>query len=181
MLAQIHLVQNHRDQAKEEATQALKQAPASPLAHLTVALVDIASFDLPGAGQHLQQALTADPRFVTAYVYLAKIQLGGNYLNRAEDTIRRALKLAPNEADVLSLAGFIRLAFRDYDEAKHYFDRAVKANPGLGEPHLGLGIYAFRYRHMDQGLAEMLTATLLEPRISLYQSELGKALYQVRA
>ena len=34
---------------------------------------------------------------------------------------------------------------------------------------------------MDRGLAEMLTATLLEPRISLYQSELGKALYQVRA
>jgi tetratricopeptide (TPR) repeat protein len=34
---------------------------------------------------------------------------------------------------------------------------------------------------MDRGLAEMLTATLLEPRISLYQSELGKALYQVRS
>lgn len=181
LLAQIHLVQNHKDQAKEEATQALKQAPASPMAQFTVALVDMAYFNLPAASQHLQQALVADPRFVTAYVYLAKIQLGGDYLNRAWDTIRRALKLAPNEADVLSLAGFIRLAFRDYDEAKHYFDRAVKANPGLGEPHLGLGIYAFRYRHMDQGLAEMLTATLLEPRISLYQSELGKALYQVRA
>ncbi len=82
---------------------------------------------------------------------------------------------------MLTLAGFIRLAFRDYDEAKHYFERAVEANPGLGEPHLGLGIYDFRYRQMDRGLAEMLTATLLEPRISLYQSELGKALYQVRA
>ena len=34
---------------------------------------------------------------------------------------------------------------------------------------------------MDRGLAEMLIATLLEPRISLYQSELGKALYQARA
>ena len=60
-------------------------------------------------------------------------------------------------------------------------NRALKVNPGLGEPHLGLGIYPFRYRELDRGLDEMLTATLLEPRISLYQSELGKALYQVRA
>jgi tetratricopeptide (TPR) repeat protein len=181
LLAQIQLVQNRKDQAKAEAAQALNQAPASPLAQLTMALVNIAYFDLPAASQHLQQALTADPRFVTAYVYLAKIQLGGDYLNRASDTIHRALKLAPDEAEVLTLAGFVRLAFRDFDEARQYFERAVKANPGLGEPHLGLGIYAFRYRQMDRGLAEMLTATLLEPRISLYQSELGKALYQVRA
>ncbi len=181
LLAQIYLVQNHKDQARAEAAQALGQAPASPLAQLTMALVDIAFFDLPAASRHLQGALSADPRFVTAYVYLAKVQLGGNYLSRAWATIQRALKLAPQEAEVLALAGFIRLAFRDYGAAKRYFDQAVAANPGLGEPHLGLGIYAFRYRNMDQGLFEMLTATLLEPRISLYQSELGKALYQVRA
>jgi tetratricopeptide (TPR) repeat protein len=34
---------------------------------------------------------------------------------------------------------------------------------------------------MNRGLSEMLIATLLEPRVSLFQSELGKALYQVRA
>ncbi|MEJ2670782.1 MAG: tetratricopeptide repeat protein [Deltaproteobacteria bacterium] len=181
LLAQIYLVQNHKDRARTEAARALSQAPASPLAQLTTALVNIAFFDLPAASRHLKEALVTDPRFVTAYVYLAKIQLGGNYLNRAWATIQRALRLAPREAQVLALAGFIRLAFRDYRAAKRYFDLAVAANPGLGEPHLGLGIYAFRYRNMDQGLFEMLTATLLEPRISLYQSELGKALYQVRA
>jgi Flp pilus assembly protein TadD len=181
LLAQIYLAQNHKDKARAEAAQALDQASASPLAQLTMALVDIASFNLPVASRHLQEALTVDPRFVTAYVYLAKIQLGGNYLNRAWATIQRALRLAPREAEVLTLAGFILLAFRDYGAAKRFFDLAVAANPGLGEPHLGLGIYAFRYRDMDQGLLQMLTATLLEPRISLYQSELGKALYQVRA
>jgi tetratricopeptide (TPR) repeat protein len=180
-LAQIYLVQNHKERARQEAAQALSRAPSSPLVLLTTALVNIAYFDLPAASQHLQEALAADQRFVPAYVYLAKIQLGGNYLDRAWNTIGRALKLAPREAEVLTLAGFIRLAFRDYQAAKEYFGRAVAANPGLGEPHLGLGIYYFRYRQMDRGLAEMLTATLLEPRISLYQSELGKALYQVRA
>jgi tetratricopeptide (TPR) repeat protein len=180
-LAQIYLAQNHKARARREAAAALRQAPASPLAQLTMALVDMAYFDLPAAAKHLHDSLTADPRFVPAYVYLAKLQLGGNYLSRAWDTIGRALKLAPREAEVLTLAGFIRLAFRDYHPAKDYFERAVQANPALGQPHIGLGIIAFRYRQMDRGLAEMLTATLLEPRISLYQSELGKALYQVRA
>ncbi len=181
LLAQIYLVQNRKDQARAEAEQALSRAPGSPMAQLTVALVDIAYFNLPAASKHLQEALAADPRFIPAYVYLAKIQLGGNYLDRAWNTIGRALKLAPGDGEVLTLAGFIRLAFRDYGPAKDYFERAVKASPGLGEPHLGLGIYQFRYRDYDKGVAEMLTATLLEPRISLYLSELGKALYQVRA
>ncbi|MCX5888015.1 MAG: tetratricopeptide repeat protein, partial [Deltaproteobacteria bacterium] len=180
-LAQIYLVQNNKERARQAAAQALGQAPASPLAQLTMSLVDIAYFDLPVASKHLQGALAADPRFVPAYVYLARIQLGGNYLDRAWNTIGRALKLAPREAEVLTLAGFIRLAFRDYQKALDYFSRALEANSSLGEPHLGLGIYYFRYRQLDRGLTEMLTATLLEPRISLFQSELGKALYQVRA
>lgn len=181
LLAQIYLVRNHKAKAREEASRALSQAPGSPLAQLSMALVEIACFELPKAAKHLQEALRLDPRFVTAYVYLAKIQLGSGYLDRAWNTINQALTLAPREGEVLALAGFVRLAFRDYSEAKKYFHRAIEANPGLGEPHIGLGIYYFRYREMDRGLAAMLTATLLEPRRSLYQSELGKAFYQVRS
>ncbi len=95
--------------------------------------------------------------------------------------MEQARNLAPENGEVLSIAGFVRLAFRDFEGARLLFTRAVEVSPGLGEPHLGLGIYNFRYRQMDRGLSEMLLATLLEPRISLYQSELGKALYQVRA
>ena len=91
------------------------------------------------------------------------------------------MTLAPRDGVVLSLAGFIRLAYRHYSEAHELFVRAIIADPRLGEPHLGLAIYNFRFRNMDRGLAEMLLATLLEPRLSSYQSELGKALYQVRS
>jgi tetratricopeptide (TPR) repeat protein len=144
-------------------------------------LVKMASFDLPGAIQYLEKATAADPRFVDAYLYLTRIWLGSENLSRAQKTIARALRLAPHEGTVLSLAGFVRLAYRDYDGAKKLWDAAVKANPRLGEPHLGLAIYQFRHRNYPQGLEEMLTATLLEPRVSLYQSELGKALYQSRS
>jgi tetratricopeptide (TPR) repeat protein len=181
LLAQIYLVQNRKDAALAEASQALSRSPASPMALLTMGLVKIANFDLPQATGYLEKALAADPRFVDAHVYLAKIWLGSDYLARAQKTIDAALSLAPREGVVLSLAGFVRLAYRDYSGARQFLDRAAKASPSLGEPHLGLAICHFRYKEFTPGLAEMLTATLLDPRAALYQTELGKALYQVRS
>jgi len=155
LLSQIYLVQNRKDAARTAAAQALAQNPASPAAQLTMALVNIAFFDLNAARQHLEKAISLDSNFVDAYVYLAKIWLGSDYLDRAWKTIEPALRLAPREAEVLTLAGFIRLGYRDYSQAFLLFSRAVWENPGLGEPYLGLGIYHFRHRDFDQGLAAM--------------------------
>lgn len=181
LLAQIYLVQNGKDAARREAAAALSANPHSPLALLTMGLVQMSFFKPADAANYFDRAIAADPRFVDAYVYLARIWLGSEYLDRAQNTISRALHLNPKDGTVLSLAGFVRLAFRDYDGARKYFDQAIKVNPRLGEPHLGLAIVNFRHRQFDLGLEEMLTATLLEPRVSLYQSELGKALYQTRS
>ncbi len=181
LLAQIALVQNRKDAAQNEASRALTQYPDSPSALFSLGLVKMASFDLPAATKYLQKATEADSRFVEAYVYLAKIWLGSEYLGRAQKAIDQALQMAPQDPLVLSLAGFVRLAYRDYSRAFAFWNRALKADPRFGEPHLGLGIYFFRYREFPKGLEEMLTATLLDPRIASYQTELGKALYQTRA
>jgi tetratricopeptide (TPR) repeat protein len=180
LLAQIALVQNRKPAAQQAADRAVALNPKSPAALVTLALVNLAHFDMNPAKVNLERALAADPACVEAYIYLARIWLGSDYLYRAQRTIDAALKLAPREAEVLSMAGFIRLGFRDYPGAKNYFDQAVKANPNFGDPHLGLGHYQFRYRDFGQGLTEILTSTLLEPRVSLYQSFLGKAFYQMR-
>ncbi len=181
LLVQIDLVQNRKEAAQTEASQALALAPDSPMALFSMGLVKMAAFNLTAATRYLEKAIDADPRFVEAYVYLAKIWLGSEYLSRAQRTIDKALHLAPSDPLVLSLAGFVRLAFRDYSEAFQYWNRALQANPRFGEPHLGLGIYYFRHREFRRGLEEMLTATLLDPRVASYQTELGKALYQVRS
>jgi tetratricopeptide (TPR) repeat protein len=155
LLAQINLAQNRKNAAQTLADQALERNPGSPAAQVTMALVNISSFDLKAARRHLEKAIRADPRFVAAYVYLTKIWLGSDYLRRARHTIEAALRLAPREAQVLSMAGFVRLAFRDYQGAKRYFNQAIKANPGFGDPHLGLGYYHFRYRAFNRGLEEI--------------------------
>jgi tetratricopeptide (TPR) repeat protein len=181
LLSQIYLVQNRKGAALRAAETALARAPRSPAALLSCALVKMASFDLRTATHYLDKAIQADPGFVPAYVYLAKIWLGSEYLGRARKTIDQALSLAPRDPQVLSLAGFVHLAYRDYRGAFPLWERALKSDPRFGEPHLGLAIYHFRYREFSRGLEEMLTATLLDPRVSSYQTEMGKALFQTRS
>jgi tetratricopeptide (TPR) repeat protein len=181
LLSQILLVQNHKKEAAAEASLALDMDSQSPLAKMTNALIQIACFDLPQARRFLEDALAADPRFLQAYVYMARIWLGSDYLDRAKECITKALEISKTDGEVLSLAGFIHLGYRDFDRAFKLFSEAVKADPGFGDPHVGLSNIAFKNRNPGLGLTEMLTATLLEPRVSLYQSSLGKALYQTRA
>jgi tetratricopeptide (TPR) repeat protein len=181
LLGQIYLIQNSKEQAAAEAAAALRENGESPMALMTEALVKISYFDLPEARRLLEQSVAADPNFLDAYVYLARLWLGADYLDRAREIISRALAISQTDSEVLSLAGFIRLGYRDYDKALKLFTEAVKYNPGFGEPHIGLSNIAFSKRNFTLGLTEMLTATLLEPRVSLYQSSLGKALYQTRS
>jgi tetratricopeptide (TPR) repeat protein len=180
-LAQMDLVQNHKEEARSQAERALSLMPSSPLALLTRALVNIADFQLPAAQRRLEDALSTDPHFLDAALYLGRLYLGGNYFGKAKQVAEQALRQAPRNARVLSLAGFVNIAFRHYAKAQELFDKAVQESPQLGEAHLGLGFCHFRFGYLDRALTEMLTATLLDPRLAAYQGELGKAFYQVRA
>jgi TolB-like protein/Flp pilus assembly protein TadD len=57
------------------------------------------------------------------------------FLNRQFDRCRthmtRALTLNPNDADVLSIFGFVRAALGDFDEALRYLDMAIARNPSV--------------------------------------------------
>lgn len=181
LLSRIYLIQNDKEQASGEAAIALKTNSESPMARMAAALVKISYFDLPEARKLLEESLAADPHFLEAYVYLARLWLGADYLDRAWEIICKALEISKTDSEVLNLAGFIRLGYRDFDKAFNLFREAAKNNPGFGEPHIGLANIAFSKRNFSEGLTEMLTATLLEPRISLYQSSLGKALYQTKS
>jgi tetratricopeptide (TPR) repeat protein len=181
LLSQIYLVQNSKQEASSEAATALRLNSESPMVRMTAALVKISYFELPEARRLLEASIAADPHFLEAYVYLARLWLGADYLDRAWEVIGKALAISKTDSEALSLAGFIRLGYRDFDRALKLFTEAVKNNPGFGEPHIGLANIAFRNRNFGLGLTEMLTGTLLEPRVSLYQSSLGKALYQTRS
>ena len=115
-------------------------------------------------------------------MYLAKIWLGSEYLSRAQQTIDQALHMAPRNPQALSLAGFVRLAFRDYQPGLSVLESRPRDRPQIRGTSPGAGyLLVSATGNLHQGLEEMLTATLLDPRVASYQTELGKALYQTRS
>jgi len=181
LLSQMDLAQNRKGQAGEQAAQAVTANPDSPTAHISMALVELSRFDLPAAGRSLDRALALDPASVTAYAYKARLQLGLDAPDQAWATAQKAMALAPNDPLALTLGGFAKLGMRRFDEAWELFNRAATADPSLPEPRLGMGLVSYSRNQRFQGLSEMLTATLLDPRVSLYQTSLGKAYYTSRA
>ncbi len=92
LLSQIYLIQNSKEQASSEAATAMQENGESPMVRMTAALVKISYFDLPEARRLLEQSLAADPHFLEAYVYLARLWLGADYLDRAWEVIGKALE-----------------------------------------------------------------------------------------
>lgn len=180
ILSELELTQNRKDEAAAAAGRAVASHPQSVAAHVAAAEAAQAAFDLDAARRELDAALAIDPADVRALVDRARIRFGVGDTAGARQDADRAAATTPADAQVRSLLGFIKLSEGAVAGARADFDAAVAGDAALGEPHLGLGLLDFRDDRLDDGLLEMLIATLLEPKVSLYQSYLGKAYYQLK-
>ena len=180
MLSQLELTQNHAPEAEALARRAIAAHPESVAAHIAAGEAAQATFDLDAAYRDFNAALAIDPMDIRALVDRGRVRFGTGDTVGARQDVDAALARAPIDAQLRSLLGFIKLAAGDDAGARVDFDAAAASDAALGEPHLGLGLLDFRAALYDDGLLEMLTATLLEPKVSLYQSYLGKAYYQLQ-
>ncbi|PWT82769.1 MAG: hypothetical protein C5B57_08150 [Blastocatellia bacterium] len=178
LLSSIELRQNHADKAREAADRAVAAHADSVSALVAASEAAQARFDLVTARRLLDRALAVDARDLHALVNRARIRFGIDDTAGARQDADQAAAVSPDDAQVRSLRGFIRLADGDRAQARADFDAASRLDDEFGEPHLGLGLVDFRDGQKEAGLLEMLTATLLEPNVALYQSYLGKAYYQ---
>ena len=180
MLSELHLAQNRTEDAAVFARRASVAHPRSVAAHVAAAQAAQAAFDLDAARRELDAAIAIDPADTRALVNRARLRFGTGDSEGARQDADRAAARFPDDAQLRSLLGFIRLAEGDDAAARADFEAAAGSDAAFGEPHLGLGLLHFRAGQYDDGLLEMLTATLLEPKVSLYQSYLGKAYYQLQ-
>ena len=176
----IELTQNRQAEARADAERAIAADPASAPAWLSLSLVQQAEFDLNGALASARQAVELDPNNVRALVQESSLLFGTGRLRDAVKVAKRARRAAPNDAMVNTIWGFLQLARLRIDEARDAFQAAIAQDSTLGLPHLGLGLVLFRRNQTDAAVAEMRKATLLEPMVSLYNSYLGKAFYEIK-
>jgi Flp pilus assembly protein TadD len=69
---------------------------------------------------------------------LARIELGLGFEKRALANIERAVEIAPDRTDVLSLAGEIEMSLGHRAAARSYFKRALGLNPNWEPAQRGL-------------------------------------------
>lgn len=165
--------------ALQAADRGVQLSPNSTTSLMVQSYAYQGNFDLGQAEESLNKVLKLDDKNVLALVNLARLQLGGDYIDKAWQTILRAEALAPDHAEVQNLKGFLLLTKRKGDQAIGAFRKAIKADPSLGEPHLGISLAAMRKGDEATGAQEMSAAVLLEPRRSIFLSYWAKMLYEL--
>jgi tetratricopeptide (TPR) repeat protein len=178
--AAVELVQNRKAEARADAERAVTADPASPEAHLAMSWVQQAEFDLDSALTSAHEAVQLAPDDSQALIQESSLLFGMGRLGEAVEITKQARQRAPNDAMVNTIWGFLELARNRVSKARTAFEAAIAQDSTLGLPHLGLGLALFRRNRTDAAVAEMRKATLLDPKVSLYNSYLGKAYYEVK-
>ncbi len=178
--AVIELVQNRKADARADAERAVAADPAAPEAHLALSWVQQAEFDLDGALTSARRAVELAPDDPHALIQESRLLFGLGRVKEAFKVAEKARQRAPQDAVVNATWGFLQLARNRNSEAIAAFEYAIAQDSTRGEPHLGLGIALFQRNRTDAAVEEMRKATLLEPSVSLYNSYLGKAYYEVK-
>ena len=176
----IALVQNQKTEALADAQRAIAANPASSSAYLSLSLAHQAGFDLNAALVAAQKAVELDPNSPRALVQQSSLLFGMGRRREAMQVAEQARQRAPNDAMVNTVWGFLELARNQLDEARAAFQTAIAQDSTLGLPHLGLGLALFRHNQTEAAVDEIRKATLLEPQVSLYNSYLGKAFYEIK-
>ncbi len=178
--AVIELVQNRKAEARADAERAVAADPVAPEAHLALSWVQQAEFDLDGALASARRAVELAPDDPHALIQESRLLFGLGRVKEAFKVAEKARQRAPKDAVVNATWGFLQLARNRNGEAIAAFEDAIAQDSTRGEPHLGLGIALFQRNRTDAAVEEMRKATLLEPSVSLYNSYLGKAYYEVK-
>ncbi|MCI0660271.1 MAG: tetratricopeptide repeat protein [Acidobacteria bacterium] len=152
-----YLKEQRYAEARIEFRSALKLDKKMTEAHLGLAEAALALGYLQEAAESYYEAMNLDSNNLEARVHAGNLLT--NYAN--EDSLKEAERLA-NEVlkrdsqyiDGHLLLGNLRIARKQFDEAKQSFDRALELGPGLIDTHLSLANYYEQRAKVEVSRAE---------------------------
>jgi tetratricopeptide (TPR) repeat protein len=101
-------------------------------------------------------------------------------LEKAQQHLEAALKIAPNFEEALNNLGTIYYRKHDFVAAKDLFERALKANPDSFVGRVNLGGALLGLGEFERALAENTKAAAQRPTDSLAQAQLGLSFFYLR-
>jgi GT2 family glycosyltransferase/predicted Zn-dependent protease len=100
------------------------------------------------------------------YALLGYCQEGVANPLEAQKLAEQALSLNPSNALALNLKGILSFRKGDKEEAEDYFQRAVAADPGFGEPQINLGFIRWEDNRQKEALQLFERGFILSPTVT---------------
>jgi TolB-like protein/tetratricopeptide (TPR) repeat protein len=129
---------------------------------------------LPELDRLLHSAVQLDPNFVPAWLDIARVNFssyrspttGGdrNQLMTGQTALAQAIRLAPEDPDVIRAQGLEAEAGEDLGAARKYYERALQLAPGNVEILISLGKLAGEERIWPESMGYVRRAQALDPR-----------------
>jgi TolB-like protein/Tfp pilus assembly protein PilF len=147
--------------------------------------------DLPTAIAAYTEAIRLDSHYALAFAarsialseYAALVATGAatrDDFDRAHADARQALALAPELAEAHLASGFLSEYALDFTKARDAYERALSLAPGNAVVLRYSGFFAVLMGHIDDGLAALRRAVVLDPLARGSHSTLGQSLYFAR-
>lgn len=161
--ARVYYMQRNYRAAEEAILSALKaNAHYGPSLLLAGAIAHVQG-SYEQAEKHLAQVLDEYPRHLYARKLLATTQLKMGQIQNALSTLKPLLDDKSPDPGALFLAGEAQMAAGEYSLANQYFAKAAALDPKNAAFRTSLGRSWLASGDAEKGLAELESATLLDP------------------
>lgn len=148
--------------ALETVQQVLRAAPEHLPSLLLAATIESAQGAHQQAGQHLQKFLETYPGHPYASKLMTAIELAAKRPEAAMKRLRPLLAEAPDDIELLALAGEASLLQRQFSAAAGYFEKASALKPEAPMLHTGLALSRMGSGDNARAVAELERAASLE-------------------
>jgi Tfp pilus assembly protein PilF len=138
LLSEVLVRLRLHDRAREELETVLDLNPALAIGHVKLGDLFRIQGDLAGAEQSYQRALQVSDKCVEAYVGLAHCALEAGKPGDAAPAVDAALRIAPDNAAALAVAGQVAYQSGDVAEAEARFRQALEKDPQCADALYGL-------------------------------------------
>lgn len=136
LLVLVHIRQGQYDEAVKAAQEMAKRHPDNPLPYNMIGAAYMSKNAPEEARKYLRRALEIDPKFSTARLNLARLDLAAGDDAAAQKTLEQALAQDPGDLNVLIALAQLAERAGDKEQLRARLQEARSTNPDAIEPQL---------------------------------------------
>lgn len=153
MLGICYQKRGQKQSAAAAYEQSIKANPDRSSVHYNLAVVLNESItDKNKVIFHLQQAISLNPEFFHSYQILGRIYGQSGEPDKAIDTFTSALKIEPENSDVLNSLGYTWFIKKNYEKAIAHYEKALLYNPEYGLAHYNKAMVHYALKQFQKAV-----------------------------